>query len=99
MGRRQHCSLRFCMMHKDSRTGTRSGSIHVYGLIPPEAIVKHERTLAELLFGMKSTNEGGRYFRVSPISGCISFADYGRLWKNTKADAIPTSSRAAAQAA
>src|SRR5205823_6665090 len=68
-------------------------------VIPAETIVKYESKLAKLLFGIRSPNEPNRRFGVSPVSGCISYFDDTRLWKNTNAGSLPPSPQAAEQEA
>jgi hypothetical protein len=84
-------------MAKDSEFNT--GSIYVYRLIDPTVIVKQEAKLANLLFGMRSANDGARRFRVSPISGCISFCDSDRIWKNPQRGKLPPNAQAAVKVA
>jgi hypothetical protein len=65
-----------------------SKSINVYELIPSEKIVKHEKLIAELLFGMKSSDENNKHFYISHLTACIFYSDNNALGKNTNRESI-----------
>lgn len=49
--------------------------IHVYQLAPPGVLHAHEADLARVLFELPSADHRQRHFRVSEISGCLTFTD------------------------
>jgi len=65
-------------------------STRVYALQPVSSLVKNERRLAAALFGMRSLDDQGRIFRISPISGYLFYCDQEKLWKNTAGRGLPT---------
>lgn len=74
-------------------------SIYVYRLVDPKLIADRQDEIAKALFGMESATDGNRSLYVSPISGCISYADYDQIWQNTDAGSLPKTADEAQQAA
>jgi hypothetical protein len=74
-------------------------SINVYELVKPEIISKHGKEIGEILFGItptktstlsgNSANGSSKHIHISPASGCISYSNNQKLWRNRSSDSLP----------
>jgi hypothetical protein len=69
--------------------------LRVYALADPAIVAEAAPAIAKALFGMDSTQDGGRIFDVHPTSGRLYYADHDALWKNTEGSDLPGDRRTA----
>jgi hypothetical protein len=68
--------------------------INVYRLLDARLIKNREADIAAALFGISQSDEVKR-FEISPVSGCISFADHTELWQKNSPSRLPATASAA----
>jgi hypothetical protein len=56
-------------------------SINIYPLTRPEDLVSVESVIGQLVFGLETSSDGDTSLSISPISGCLRYADETRLWR------------------
>src|SRR6266568_1262260 len=66
-------------------------SIYIHRLVPPSSLIEAQGKLGEILFQVRPGDQERR-MSVSPTSGCLYFADSGKLWANA-GGALPRSAR------